>query len=78
MAFSEKIFLRVSNRKIDWIGEKTNLTIALAEGNTNTQLELVGERIGTLTLDNSDVEFTGDQLKYSFEKPTTPARLRFA
>ena len=55
MAFSEKIFLRVSNRKIDWIGEKTNLTIALAEGNTNTQLELVGERIGTLTLDNSVV-----------------------
>lgn len=29
---------------------------------------MVGERIGTLTLDNSDVEFTGDQQKYSFEK----------
>ncbi len=50
------------------LGEQTNLTIALAADNENTQLELVGERIGTLTLTDSDVEFTGDQQAYSFEQ----------
>lgn len=48
------------------MGAQTDLTIALNADNTNTQLELVGERIGTLTLTDSDVEFTGDQTSYSF------------
>ena len=53
------------------LGANTDLTIALDANNTNTQLELVGERIGTLTLTDSDVEFTGDQTSYSFAQIAT-------
>lgn len=52
------------------MGTETDLIIALDADNQNTQLELVGTDIRSLTLTDSTVEFTGDQQSYSFDKIT--------
>ena len=53
------------------LGENTDLTIALAEDNNNTQLELVGEKIRNVTLKDSTLEFTGNQSTYEFASLST-------
>lgn len=53
------------------LGENTDLTIALANDNNNTQLELVGEKIRNVTLKDSTLEFTGNQSTYEFASLST-------
>ena len=53
------------------LGENTDLTVALANDNNNTQLELVGEKIRNVTLKDSTLEFTGNQSTYEFASLST-------